>query len=252
MRIENRKVRHARPVAWTGGWGADGERPGRAIFADRRDAGRRLADRLRALAPFRDPIVMALPRGGVPVAFEVAGALGAPLDVLLVRKLGVPGHEELAMGAIASGGVRLVNSALVRQLGIRPETIERVVKAEQIELERRARSYRGSRPLPALGGRTVVLVDDGLATGASMMAAVAALRQQGADSIIAAVPVGSRDACAAVQAQADACVCVKMPEPFYGVGQWYEDFGQTSDDEVRGLLETAGRHEGRRANTASR
>jgi predicted phosphoribosyltransferase len=252
MNTEHRTAGRARPVAWTGGWGAGGERAAPALFADRRDAGRRLAERLRALAPFHRPLVLALPRGGVPVAYEVAEALGAPLDVLLIRKLGVPGHEELAMGAIASGGVRVMNSAIVRQLGIGPETIERVVRAEQIELDRRARSYRGSRPLPTLRERTVVLVDDGLATGASMMAAIAALRQQGAESIIAAVPVGSREACAAVQAQADACICVTMPDPFYGVGQWYEDFGQTSDDEVRALLATAELDEGRRADWDSR
>ncbi|HSJ65212.1 MAG TPA: phosphoribosyltransferase [Gemmatimonadaceae bacterium] len=218
-----------------------------AFFEDRADAGRRLADRLRPLATLPELIVLGLPRGGVPVASEVAEALGVPLDTFVVRKLGVPGHEELAMGAIASGGVRIINWPIVRQLNVPAEAIERAAQAERIELERRDRAYRGERLMPDLRGRSIIVVDDGLATGASMSAAVAALREHLPALVIAAVPVGSREACALLQQQADACICVTTPEPFRGVGQWYGDFSQTTDDEVRALLDRAALREERRS-----
>ena len=209
------------------------------LFRDRKEAGQFLARRLSAYADRSDVLVLALPRGGVPVAFEVARALRVPLDVFLVRKLGVPGHEELAMGAIASGGVRVMNDDVVRALQISDELIDTVSAKEQRELERRQGSYRGDRPAPNLRGRTVILVDDGLATGSTMRAAIAALRRQAPKSIVVAVPVGSIETCAEFQDEADEAICAEMPEPFYAVGAWYQDFSQTTDDEVRELLHRA-------------
>lgn len=205
-------------------------------FSNREDAGRQLADLVEGqVGP--GAIVLALPRGGVPVAAEVAQRLQAPLDVLLVRKLGVPGHEELAMGAIASGGVRVFNEDLLAQLGIDPAEMEQVRQAEQQELQRRERLYRGDRPLPELEGREVVLVDDGLATGASMRAALMALRQYRPRRIIVAVPVAPPETVAELEGEVDQVVCLLAPEVFYGVGAWYDDFTQTTDEEVRALLQ---------------
>ena len=184
-------------------------------------------------------LVLALPRGGVPVAFEVALSLGAPLDIFLVRKLGVPGQEELAMGAIATGGLRVVNDSVVRHLDIAPELIDAVAAREQGELERRERAYRDERPAPDVRGRTVILVDDGLATGSTMRAAALALRQQGPARVVVAVPVASREACEEFRDEVDDIVCASTPEPFMGVGRWYEDFSQTTDEEVRSLLARA-------------
>jgi predicted phosphoribosyltransferase len=212
-------------------------------FRDRREAGQRLAERLKLVHDWRDPVVLALPRGGVPVAYEVALALGAPLDVFLVRKLGVPGHEELAMGAIATGGVRVLNEDVVASLGVPLAHIEAVTAREQQELERRERAYRGERPPLMLRGRSVIMIDDGLATGATMRAAVVAARQQEPDRITVAVPVAASAACADLGAIADEIVCLHTPEPFAAVGYWYERFGETSDEEVRTLLaEAAARH----------
>ena len=205
-------------------------------FRDRTDAGRQLADRLKSRANRQDVLVLALPRGGVPVAFEVACALGAPLDVFLVRKLGVPGHEELAMGAVATGGVRVLNNEIVHGLGIQESEIEAAVDREQQELARRERLYRGGRPAPEVEDKTVILVDDGLATGATMRAAVRALKQQHPARIIVAVPTASPDTAEALNAEADEVVCVVTPEPFIAVGYWYDDFAQTTDAEVRDLL----------------
>jgi predicted phosphoribosyltransferase len=210
-------------------------------FHNRREAGRLLAAKLSAYAKRPDVIVLALPRGGVPVAYEVAQALEAPLDVFLVRKLGVPGHEEYALGAIATGGVRVINQDLVRALRIPPATIEAIAAREQQELERRERAYRGDRPLPDVRGRTVILVDDGLATGATMYAAVTALRQQGAGRVVVAVPSAPPDTCAQLREVVDDVVCAVTPEPFHAVGLWYEDFSQTTDDEVRDLLARSAR-----------
>ena len=208
-------------------------------FRDRIDAGRQLAKRLSRFADRSDVVVLALPRGGVPVGYEVARALHAPLDVFLVRKLGLPGHEELAMGAIATGGVRVVNDEVVRRLGVPEAMIDEVAAEELKELKRRERSYRADRSAPNVKDRTVILVDDGLATGSTMRAAVAALRLLHPAWIVVAVPVGAADTCATLAEEADEVVCVSMPEPFYAVGSWYEDFGQTSDDEVRALLDAA-------------
>jgi predicted phosphoribosyltransferase len=209
-------------------------------FRDRRDAGRRLGELLRQRRLDHDPIVLGLPRGGIPVAYEVAETLGAPLDVFVVRKLGVPGHEEYAMGAIASGGVRVIDHEVVRQLRIPLSAVEYVERAERQELERRELLYRGDRPVRSLRDRTVVLVDDGLATGATMLAAVAAVRTEHPLRIVVAVPVASVDAVAAVRREADDCISVSTPDPFYAVGLWYLDFNQTTDDEVRALLAAAG------------
>lgn len=206
------------------------------VFADRREAGRQLAGRLARYAGRDDVTVLALPRGGVPVAYEVARALGAPLDVLVVRKLGVPGHEELAMGAIASGGVRVLNEEAVAGLALPSRVIDAVAAREESELLRRERLYRGGRPPLAVSGRTVIVVDDGLATGSTMLAAVRALRTGGPARIVAAVPVGSPDVCDALRADADEVVCAIRRRPLGSVGHWYEDFSQTSDDEVRALL----------------
>jgi putative phosphoribosyl transferase len=208
-----------------------------APFRDRADAGRRLAGMLRDLAHRDDLLVLGLPRGGVPVAHEVARALGAPLDVFVVRKLGLPGHDELAMGAIASGGVRLVNEDVVSAFGVTIDEIARVTAREERELERRERLYRGEdRAPPLVAGRTVLLVDDGLATGASMRAAVEAVRAQHPRAIVVAVPVAPAETCDALRAAADDVVCAMTPEPFDAVGLWYDDFRQTTDEEVHALL----------------
>jgi predicted phosphoribosyltransferase len=207
------------------------------LFRDRRQAGRLLATRLAAYKDRPDVLVLALPRGGVPVAFEVARALHAPLDAFLVRKLGLPGQEELAMGAIASGGVRVLNEDILRALRISQETIDAAATEEQQELERREREYRGDRGPPEVRGRIVILIDDGLATGSTMRAAVAALRRRQPARIIVAVPVGAPETCAEFQHEADEAVCAVTPEPFYAVGMWYKDFSQTTDKEVHDLLE---------------
>jgi putative phosphoribosyl transferase len=213
-------------------------------FPDRREAGRQLAEELHHCADRSDVIVLALPRGGVPVAHEVALALRAPLDVFLVRKLGVPGQEELAMGAIATGGVQVLNEEVLEIAQIAPEEIERVAAEERIELLRRERAYRGDRPPPDLSDRIVILVDDGLATGSSMRAAAQAVRRQGPARIIVAVPTAARETVSALRAEVDEVVCLMTPEPFYAVGVWYEDFTQTSDEEVRSLLESASQRPG--------
>lgn len=215
-------------------------------FRDRLDAGRRLGEELetRGFAGRSDVLVLALPRGGVPVAFEVARALRAPLDVFLVRKIGVPGQEELAMGAIASGGVRIINRDVVGMLGISERVFEQVARMQQAELERRERQYRVSRGAPEVGGRTVIVIDDGLATGSSMRAAVAALRQQKPGQparIVVAVPVAAEETCELLRSEVDDLVCLMMPAGFQAVGQWYDDFEQTSDEEVRDLLSRATR-----------
>ena len=205
-------------------------------FRDRTDAGQRLAARLTAYANRPDVTVLALPRGGVPVAVEVARQLGAALDVFLVRKLGVPGHTELAMGAIAAGGVHVLTEDLIQELGISRTLVEQVAARERLELERREQLYRGERLLPVLRGRTVIVIDDGLATGSTMEAAVAALRQHGPARIVVAVPVGAPETCDRLARLADEVVCVEMPERFNAVGLWYERFDQVSDEEVIDLL----------------
>ena len=206
------------------------------LFQDRREAGRLLATKLMQYANLPDVIALALPRGGVPVAYEVARALGAPMDVFIVRKLGLPGHEELAMGAVASGGVRVLNDALVKALGIPNYVIAAVTAREQEELVRREGLYRGDRPPPDVRNRTAILVDDGLATGASMQAAIAALRQLQPARIVVAVPTASPETCEALKIEVDDVVCATTPEPFRAVGLWYEDFSQTTDEEVKELL----------------
>ena len=205
-------------------------------FRDRSEAGRRLGERLAHHAGDPSVLVLALPRGGVPVAAGVAGALGAYLDVLFVRKLGVPGRRELAMGAIASGGVRIVNDAVVTSSAVSEDEFARVAEEETAELERRERDLRGGRPPPAVEGRTTILVDDGLATGSTMRAAVAALRALGAARVVVGVPVGSPDTCAELAREVDELVCVETPEPFYAISLWYVDFEQVSDEEVRATL----------------
>jgi putative phosphoribosyl transferase len=210
-------------------------------FRDRFEAGRILGEYLRSYAGRGDVLVLALPRGGVPVGFEVARRLGAPLDVFVVRKLGTPWHEELAMGAIASGGVRVLNDEVVQGYDIPEPIIAEIIEREERELVRRERLFRGGRAPPRIGGRTVILVDDGLATGSTMRAALKALRQQAPARIVAGVPVGAPETCEEFQGEADEVICVRTPEPFYAVGQFYEDFSQTSDEEVRELLELAAR-----------
>jgi erythromycin esterase-like protein/predicted phosphoribosyltransferase len=210
-------------------------------FRDRTEAGRLLAERLRQYTGRDDVVVLGLPRGGVPVAFEIARALDAPLDVFLVRKLGVPGHEEYALGAIATGGTRVLNKELIESLNIPPEWIEAIDAKERRELERRERAYRDDRPPPDLAGKTVIVVDDGLATGSTMLAAVHAIRQDDPAQIVVAVPVADPDVCAALRATADEVVCLSTPQPLRAVGLWYEDFSQTIDSEVRGLLARARR-----------
>lgn len=209
-------------------------------FADRRHAGAVLASQLQHFADRPDLVVLALPRGGVPVAFEVARALGAPMDVFVVRKLGMPGHPELAMGAIASGGVRVMNEDVFGWYRPSAAAIEAVIRTEHAELERRERAYRDGRPPVPIEGRTVILVDDGLATGSTMRAAVLAIRRLGPARVVVAVPVGARETCEALRAMADEVVCALMPEPFSAVGRWYIDFSQTTDDEVRQLLSSQG------------
>ena len=209
------------------------------IFRNRQDAGQRLAARLKNYAGRSDVLVLALPRGGVPVAFEVAQQLKAPLDVFLVRKLGVPGHEELAMGAIASGDTRVINEDVVRYLQIPGEVIDAVAADEQRELERREREYRDGKPAPQVKDRVVILIDDGLATGSTMRAAAAALRKQNPSRIVVAVPVAPAETCEEFRKEVDEVVCAATPEPFQGVGLWYDNFSQTSDEEVRQLLNRA-------------
>ena len=213
------------------------------FFRDRRDAGQKLASRLAAYADRPDVLVLALPRGGVPVGYEISRALHAPLDVFVVRKLGLPGHEEFAMGAVASGGVRVLNRDVVEQLNMPSNVIDAVTQREQRELERRERAYRGLRPSPDARDKIVILVDDGLATGSTMRAAVAALKQQHPARVVVAVPVASPETCQDLRGEADEVVCLVTPEPFYSVGLWYQDFSQTTDEEVRVLLETATRPE---------
>jgi putative phosphoribosyl transferase len=208
-------------------------------FPNRAEGGRRLAEKLDKYAGRDDVIILGLPRGGVPVAYEVARRLGLPLDVFIVRKLGVPGFEELALGAIASGGVRVLNDDVVRALPNANELIESVTAREIQELERREQEYRNGRPAPELRGRVVILVDDGLATGATMRAAIAALRQRGAAKIVVGVPVGAADTCREMETEADEAVCAIASEWFQAVGQYYDDFSQTSDEEVRELLARA-------------
>jgi predicted phosphoribosyltransferase len=208
-------------------------------FADRRDAGRKLARALNHLAGANDLLVLALPRGGVPVAYEVANALGADLDILLVRKLGTPGQPELAMGAIASGGIEVLNPRIVGTLGIADEQIQAVAREELAELQRRERAYRGDRPPPPISGRTLILVDDGLATGASMKAAIQALKRLKPEKIVVAVPVAPPDTLRNLEPEVDEVVTLMAPPNFAAVGQWYRDFSQTSDQEVRKLLQEA-------------
>lgn len=208
-------------------------------FQDRTDAGRQLASRLQEFANRDDVLVLALPRGGVPVGYEIARALNVPFDVFLVRKLGVPGHEELAMGAIASGAVRVLNEDVIRSLGIEPETVDAAAEREERELRRREILYREGRPPLSVENRTVILVDDGLATGSSMRAAVAALRQKRPASIVIAVPTAAPDTCRQLRREVDQVVCAETPSPFYAVGAWYEDFSQITDEQVRRLLRQA-------------
>ena len=208
-------------------------------FPNRTEAGRQLGEKLVKYAERDDVIVLGLPRGGVPVAYEVAQRLGAPLDVFIVRKLGLPGFEELALGAIASGGVRVLNEDVMRSLPNADQLIESVTEKETVELERREGAYRDGRPAPELRDRVVILVDDGLATGATMRAAVAALRRRGVAKIVVAVPVGAPDTCREFEDEVDEIVCGAVPEFFQAVGQYYEDFSQTSDEEVRQLLSRA-------------
>ncbi len=209
-------------------------------FRDRADAGRELARRLApAYAGRADVAVLGLARGGVPVAAEVAAQLGAPLDVFVVRKLGVEGHDELAMGAIASGGVRVLNDSVIAGLHIGAAEIERVAAREEQELRRRTQRYRGDRPAPDLGGKVVIIVDDGLATGSTMRAAVAALRRLGPRRVVVAVPVGSAATCHELAAEADEVVCVRTPRTFTAVGQWYRDFAPTTDDQVADAVRSA-------------
>ena len=208
-------------------------------FRERHEAGRHLAAKLMRYAGRDDVTVLALPRGGVPVGYEVARALDAPLDVFLVRKLGLPGHEELAIGAIASGGVRVLNEDAIRAFGVTEEEIDQITTLEQQELSRRERAYRGNRPAPDVRGRIVILVDDGLATGATMAAAAAAVHRLGPGRVVIAAPVAAADTCRAMRSAADEVVCALTPQPFFAVGAWYEDFEQTSDEEVRELLRQA-------------
>lgn len=212
-----------------------------APFADRRDAGEKLADKLKEYENRPDVLVLALPRGGVPVAYEVASALGAPLDVFLVRKLGVPGYEELAMGAIATGGVSVLNEDVTTSIGLSDLAISEVRDREQKELERREQLYRGNRAPLDVQGHTVILIDDGLATGSTMRAAIAALRKMSPAKIVVAVPVAAPETCETIRNEVDDIICAVTPEPFLAVGTWYSDFSQTSDDEVRDLLERAAR-----------
>lgn len=209
-------------------------------FRDRLDAGAELAAKLGSYAGDPSVLVLGLPRGGVPVAYEVAKALGAPLDIFVVRKLGVPGHRELAMGAIASGGVRVLNTEILQALRISEADVDRVAAEEEKELDRQQRAYRGDAPFPDLAGRTVIVVDDGLATGSTMRAAVRAIRQHNARKIVIAAPVAAADTIRSLASEADQIVCVNAPDTFHAVSLWYQTFSQTSDEEVRRLLEAAG------------
>jgi putative phosphoribosyl transferase len=209
------------------------------LFEDRFEAGRVLASKLSEFSGRNDVLVLALPRGGVPVGYEVAQALRAPLDVFVVRKLGTPGQEELAMGALASGGMTVLNQEVVQALGIPQQTIDAVVAREQTELERRERKYRDGRPAANVRGRAVIIVDDGLATGSSMRVAARALRKEAALQIVVAVPVASPSTCAEFENEVDKVVCATTPEPFWAVGQWYRNFSETTDQEVRDLLARA-------------
>lgn len=206
-------------------------------FLNRAEAGRLLATRLAPYANRSDVLVLGLPRGGVPVAFEVAEGLHVPLDICLVRKLGVPGHKELAMGAIASGGVRVLNYDVISWLNINGKTIDHVAEKELRELQRRDRTYRGNRPQPEIRDRTILLIDDGLATGATMRSAIAIVKQQRPQQIVVAIPVAPKDTCQELRAEVDEVVCLITPEPFYAIGVWYENFAQTTDAEVCTLLE---------------
>jgi putative phosphoribosyl transferase len=214
------------------------------LFQDRYDAGRQLAQELKGYQNDPSVLVLGLPRGGVPVAYEVAYVLHAPLDVFIVRKLGVPGQEELAMGAIASGGIRVLNRGVLEEYKIDPHILESVILREQAELERREREYRGNHPFPVVAGRTVLLIDDGIATGMTMLAAIRAIRQQQPQRLVVAVPVTSPDTCRALQKHVDALVYLRTPRDFWGVGRWYVDFTPTSDGEVRDLLKQAHRDYG--------
>ena len=209
------------------------------IYRNRSEAGKELATKLSTYKDRDDVLVLALPRGGVPVAFEVAQALNAPLDVFLVRKLGVPGHEELAMGAIATGGVRVLNDDVVDYLKIPDAVIDSVAAEESKELKRRELAYRGNRPEPDVKGKTVILIDDGLATGSTIRAAAQALRQQDPARIVVAVPVSAPETCDEYRIGVDEIICAATPDPFWGVGLWYDDFSQTTDEEVHDLLERA-------------
>lgn len=215
-------------------------------FRDRVDAGRRLAARLAGRPELADAVVLALPRGGVPVGYEIAKALDADLDVMVVRKLGVPGHEELAMGAIASGGVRIMNDEVLSMLYIPEDEVERVVAREQAELDRRERAYRGGRPAPRVQGRTAILVDDGVATGSTIRAAIAAVRRREPARVVVAVPVAPPDVCEMLAREADEAICLLTPEPFAAISIWYDSFPQLTDDEVRALLARAAREAGER------
>ncbi|MGQ4650055.1 phosphoribosyltransferase family protein [Lyngbya aestuarii] len=205
-------------------------------FLNRTEAGQLLAKKLTTYTNCSDVLVLALPRGGLPVAFEVARALKASLDICLVRKLGVPGHKELAMGAIATGGVMVLNEEVVQNLGISKEIINQVAAQEQQELERRDRLYRGNRPVPQVKDRTVLLIDDGIATGSTMRAAITTLRYQQPKSIVVAVPVAPPSTCNELKREVDQFVCLTMPPAFHAIGLWYEDFSQTTDEQVRNLL----------------
>jgi putative phosphoribosyl transferase len=219
-----------------GGTRSAGPRDMRVPFRDRREAGRRLTNELQSYAGRPGVIVLALPRGGVPVAYEIAQALRAPLDVFIVRKLGVPRHEELAMGALASGGVRVLDRDIIRAMQVSEAEIARVTENEEQELERRERRYRGNRPLPDVEGKTVIIVDDGLATGATMRAALQALRNRNPARLVVSVPVAAAETCKDLRAIADEIVCAETPEPFSAVGAWYQDFSETTDEEVRRLV----------------
>ncbi|MDB6065636.1 MAG: putative phosphoribosyltransferase [Pedosphaera sp.] len=210
-----------------------------AQYQNRYEAGEALAAKLRHHAGDPNLLVLALPRGGVPVGYEVATALNAPLDIFLVRKLGVPGYEELAMGAVASGGVKILNDDVIQQVGISGNMIDAIVQEKERELEQQEKIYRGERPPAEIKGRTVILVDDGLATGASMRAAVKAVKKKGPKSVIVAVPIGSVQTCHQLQTEVDEVVCGMTPDPFYAVGAWYSDFMQITDEEVRELLDHA-------------
>jgi putative phosphoribosyl transferase len=235
MRIDGRTFGFMRQFASR----SDSEDAMLTAFRNRTEAGRLLAQKLTAYRGRTDLLVLGLPRGGVPVAFQVAQALEAPLDVFVVRKLGVPGHEELAMGAVASGGAWVLNEDVVQALSIPDDIIRSVAARELREVRRRERAYRDDRPAPDVRGRTVIVVDDGLATGSTMRAAVAALKQLGPAGIVVAVPAGAPSTCADLALEVDECICCITPDPFFAVGVWYENFVQTTDDEVRALLARA-------------